>query len=255
MQLFPSVSIVHPVVPSRKSLFILTTTAMKIFLGALLISLVKESSVASFKLIPSRDTSNRLKQDDNFLAHRWLKKGTMAAVGAAFMVLTNPSTGNADAKPVNIEKISTELSENDIWRDTSLRYMGYANEVGESFGVLFPRYIEPSYGVAYGYVCGDALDKVYKSYKQGDEPLVIAKKGADALTWQTLASVVIPGKIINIVANGANGTLNTAMASSLPEPVKKWGATTIGLATIPFIITPIDKFVDLLLDNTLRMLW
>ena len=228
---------------------------MKIFLGALLISLVKESSVASFKLIPSRDTSNRLKQDDNFLAHRWLKKGTMAAVGAAFMVLTNPSTGNADAKPVNIEKISTELSENDIWRDTSLRYMGYANEVGESFGVLFPRYIEPSYGVAYGYVCGDALDKVYKSYKQGDEPLVIAKKGADALTWQTLASVVIPGKIINIVANGANGTLNTAMASSLPEPVKKWGATTIGLATIPFIITPIDKFVDLLLDNTLRMLW
>ena len=145
---------------------------MKILFAALLISLVKESSVASFRLLPSRDA--------------WLKKGTIAAVGAAMVVLTNPSIGNAESKPANIEKISTEFSENDIWRDTSLRYMGYANEVGESFGVLFPSYIEPSYGVAYGYVCGDALDKVYKSYQQGDEPLVIAKKGADALTWQTL---------------------------------------------------------------------
>ena len=214
---------------------------MKILLAALLISLIKESSVSSFRFLPS--------------SRIWLKKGTIAAVGAAMVVLTNPSTGNAESKTqtVNAEKISTELSENDIWRDTSLRYMGYANEVGESFGILFPSYIEPSYGVAYGYVCGDALDKVYKSYKQGDEPLVIAKKGADALTWQTLASVVIPGKIINVVANGANGTLNTA--TSLPEPVRKWGATTIGLGTIPFIITPIDEFVDLLLDNTLRLLW
>ena len=227
---------------------------MKILLGALLISLIKQTSVASFKLLPSRDSAAGTPSVD-FLAPRWLKKSTIAALGAAFVVITNPSTGNAETKPANIEKISTELSENDIWRDTYLRYMGYANEVGESFGVLFPSYIQPSYGVAYGYVCGDALDKVYKSYQNGDAPLVIVKKGADALTWQTLASVVIPGKIVNIVANGANGTLNTAMATSLPEPVKKWGATAAGLTTIPFIISPIDKFVDVLLDNTLRVLW
>ena len=42
----------------------------------------------------------------------------------------------------------------DIWRDTPLRYMGYANEVGEAFRPLFPKLVRPSYGVAFAYVFG-----------------------------------------------------------------------------------------------------
>ena len=43
----------------------------------------------------------------------------------------------------------------DIWRDTPVRLMGYANEVGESFRYVFPRGVIPSYVVAFGYVLAD----------------------------------------------------------------------------------------------------
>ena len=37
--------------------------------------------------------------------------------------------------------------------------------------------------------------------------------------------------------------------------VQTWGATLVGLATIPFIIHPIDHAVDYVLDNSLRTLY
>ena len=50
----------------------------------------------------------------------------------------------------------------DIWRDTPLRLLGYANEVGESFRYVFPRLVVPSYAVAFGYVLADTQDKARK---------------------------------------------------------------------------------------------
>ena len=37
--------------------------------------------------------------------------------------------------------------------------------------------------------------------------------------------------------------------------VQTWGPTLAGLATIPFIIHPIDQAVDFALDNSLRTLY
>ena len=39
----------------------------------------------------------------------------------------------------------------DIYRDTALRYMGYANEVGEAFGPIVPAWIVP-----FSYVVGES---------------------------------------------------------------------------------------------------
>jgi len=47
----------------------------------------------------------------------------------------------------------------DIWRDTPLRYLGYANEIGESFHGIVPKFYYPSYALAIGYVLGDVQDK------------------------------------------------------------------------------------------------
>ena len=74
----------------------------------------------------------------------------------------------------------------------------------------------------------------------------------DVLVWQTLASVLIPGKVINVVTAFStkavsNLTLpkrNTALARYLP--------TAIGLACIPLIIKPIDHAVDAAMDASLR---
>ena len=61
----------------------------------------------------------------------------------------------------------SEDGEVDIYRDTLLRYAGYANEVGEAFAPIVPAIVVPaSYGVAITYVFADTLDK-YKKGLQG----------------------------------------------------------------------------------------
>ena len=52
----------------------------------------------------------------------------------------------------------------DIWRDTPVRLLGYANEVGESFRNIFPRMVMPSYVIAFGYTFADCADKGYLQY-------------------------------------------------------------------------------------------
>ena len=52
----------------------------------------------------------------------------------------------------------------DIWRQTLLRYAGYANEVGEAFAPIFPRFLVPSYAISIAYVLGDTADKTKAAY-------------------------------------------------------------------------------------------
>lgn len=144
----------------------------------------------------------------------------------------------------------------DVWRGSMLRYMGYANEVGEAFRPIYPRYVYPSYGIAFLYVLGDTGDKTISSYKQGEGWETALKRGSDAFLWQTFASVVIPGKIIYAVTAGVKHAVESKnMAGSFfqSRPIAlKWAPTMVGLATIPFIIHPIDRFVDYMMDETLR---
>lgn len=72
----------------------------------------------------------------------------------------------------------------------------------------------------------------------------------DTLIWQLLASVAIPGFTINRVCALSNYLLKKS--EKLPTNNRKWIVTGIGLFTIPFIIKPIDNFVDLAMDETLR---
>jgi hypothetical protein len=70
----------------------------------------------------------------NPLASHVARKGGKAK--AAFSVQANSSAPSPDG-------------EVDIWRDTPVRYMGYANEVGEAFAAFLPGWGVPaSYGVA-----------------------------------------------------------------------------------------------------------
>lgn len=141
----------------------------------------------------------------------------------------------------------------DIWRDSPLRYLGYANEVGESFRPVYPKYVVPSYVVAFGYVGCDTISKTRSKYAECGCITKAAKTGLDAFLWQTLASVLIPGYTIRVVATSASYGFNTPQAQKLFSPrVVKWSPTMIGLAAIPFIIHPIDHFVDVLMDNTVR---
>ncbi|KAM4707441.1 mitochondrial fission process protein 1 [Discoglossus pictus] len=146
----------------------------------------------------------------------------------------------------------------DLYRDTWVRYLGYANEVGESFRALVPKVVVwASYGVATAYVTADAADKGWKAAKSQVEgpgrTSHVAVAVVDTFVWQGLASVAIPGFTINRIC--AASLYLMGRVTRWPLPVRKWATTAIGLSAIPFIITPIDRSVDYLLDSSLRKLY
>ncbi|KAI3362313.1 hypothetical protein L3Q82_012626 [Scortum barcoo] len=131
--------------------------------------------------------------------------------------------------------------------EVSQRYTGakgYANEVGEAFRALVPvSLVWGSYAVATAYVTADAVDKGKKAaVAHGDNPGKTARVAVavvDTFVWQALASVIIPGFTINRVCAASLHVLGKT--TKWPLPVRKWTTTAIGLSTIPFIITPIDR--------------
>jgi len=152
-----------------------------------------------------------------------------------------------------------EDGEVDIYRDTALRYAGYANEVGEAFAPLVPGWVVPaSYGVAITYVVADTVDKtrkVLEGSKYAEESTVscAAIEGFDALVWQLAASVALPGYTIHQIVAIAVAVLQ---ASGLDgNPVLDALPTAIGLGTIPFIVKPLDELAEVGMDVTFRKLW
>ena len=63
----------------------------------------------------------------------------------------------------NNESCDAPTKEIDIYRDTPLRLLGYANEVGEAFRALVSvKFVIGTYGVASAYVLADTYDKASK---------------------------------------------------------------------------------------------
>lgn len=168
-----------------------------------------------------------------------------------------PSEHKHSISAASVEECKAPAAEVDIYRDTPVRLLGYANEVGEAFRALVHvNWVRLSYGVASAYVLADTNDKSQKtaaSLPQNEEGRT-AKIGAaafDTLLWQALASVIIPGFTINRICAGSLYT----MARTIPQVAevrRKWMTTAIGLGVIPFIVHPIDSLVHFVLDNTTR---
>ena len=78
-----------------------------------------------------------------------------------------------------------ENKEIDIWRETPVRLLGYANECGESFRFIYPRGVVPSYIVAIGYTFCDCFDKGYNEYKLEGKKITnkVVITSFDALLW------------------------------------------------------------------------
>ncbi|XP_067014841.1 mitochondrial fission process protein 1 [Anabrus simplex] len=149
-------------------------------------------------------------------------------------------------------------SQADLFRDTPVRLIGYANEVGEAFRPLVHVFwVRLSYGIASAYVVADTIHKTVKMNQKEFESEKARRFGVfyaatDTLLWQSLASVIIPGFTINRICAGSLYLLNRT--TKLPQTTRKWITTAIGLSCIPFIFKPIDNFVDYTMDNTIRKL-
>ncbi|XP_034942956.1 mitochondrial fission process protein 1 [Chelonus insularis] len=144
-------------------------------------------------------------------------------------------------------------SDVDIFRDTPVRYLGYTNEVGEAFRSIVPKSVVwISYIIASSYVVADAIHKGKKEYtKIGDENKNkrVFLSTSDTLIWQSFASVIIPGLVINRICASVNFLRKQVPHGAMRSP---WISTVIGLASIPLIIHPIDSGVDNVMDKTYR---
>lgn len=130
-------------------------------------------------------------------------------------------------------------------REGAVRFLGYANEVGESFRPLVPRWcVNATYVVASGYVLADTGWRAYTLPTSAAHSRAI--EATDTLLWQALASVMIPGFTINRIVWAAEKAI-ARPGSKLP--------TLFGLVSIPLIVKPIDHGVDALLDRTVRKLY
>ncbi|KAK3084429.1 hypothetical protein FSP39_013489, partial [Pinctada imbricata] len=134
--------------------------------------------------------------------------------------------------------------------------IGYANEVGEAFRAqVHVNLVRLSYVVASGYVVADAVHKGQEASERKWETEERKRSRVrwavlDTLIWQGLASVAIPGFTINRICKFTAILLERT--SKIPGPMQKWSTTAIGLGCIPFIIKPIDRFVDFLMESTFR---
>ena len=155
------------------------------------------------------------------------------------------------------KQVGVEPGKIDIYRDSLLRYLGYANEVGEAFRPLVPvQIVYLSYAAAISYILADTLDKGKKGAAAAQldannevSPALRATLGAsDTFLWQMLASVVFPSFCINRLV-----ALLLTLQESAPSVLQQeWIPTAIGLVAIPLLIEPLDVLAHWTLNGSFR---
>ena len=80
----------------------------------------------------------------------------------------------------------------------------------------------------------------------------VLNAAVDSLLWQSLASVVVPGLVINKTVKATTWALQRRNLQKLPASFRRWGPSAVGLALIPFIVHPIDDAVDSSMNRFVR---
>ena len=122
----------------------------------------------------------------------------------------------------------------------------------------------PSYALAFGYCACDAIAAGRRVWspapgrgtggctaESASRETLAAAASFDALLWQSLASVAIPGATINAIVRASRFAVARSPLA-LSSAVSKWLPTAAGLCSVPLIIHPIDGAVDWGMDRTTR---
>jgi fission process protein 1 len=105
------------------------------------------------------------------------------------------SASDAATTPEKVDK------DYNVFRDSLLRYLGYTNEVGESFRYQFPKSVKPSYAIAFCYCVADAATTGHHAWNsfhndtstsssfissQESREMATFVATADTLLWQSM---------------------------------------------------------------------
>ncbi|XP_014250583.1 mitochondrial fission process protein 1-like [Cimex lectularius] len=161
-------------------------------------------------------------------------------------------------EPSKKRRKKEKKKDGDLYRDSNLRYAGYSNEIGEALRPFIGRnLVTASYALASAYVIADVGSKSADAWKntKGKKPDVrrkeTFKKGSDALVWQSLASVIVPGFVLNRLAAISRFIICKTPAYQFRTLL----TAATSLAVIPFIVEPIDRFVDGFMKDFVRPIY
>jgi len=173
------------------------------------------------------------------------KKKRRNLAKSTFLLLDSGCQGvltKADVK-VAFEKLKTPLPESDMNE--------YFDKIAPSELIDLPTFMELfDKEDEYSVKIVEALQKPSSDNGPLANPGLVA--GADALIWQTIASVALPGFTINrFVTLSEIGCEAQAQAGSV---VAEYFPTVLGLSLIPIVCKPLDELADFGLDKTLRPL-
>ena len=134
---------------------------------------------------------------------------------------------------------------------SKLRSITYLNQAGKTANKMFiipNNYLNTLYQIAWAYV---VLDVIYKANKvKSHGPQVVGLSCLDTTVWHLLASFAIPTVILNVVINGSNQLLS--VGGRYTNKFTMITPIVLGLATLPFIVEPVDSFTSFTLNCTIR---
>ncbi|KAG8282691.1 mitochondrial fission process protein 1-like [Homalodisca vitripennis] len=136
----------------------------------------------------------------------------------------------------------------DFFRNPPGRYLGYCHVVGRALpdDIVSPTTKRFLRTTTFAYM---AFDTVYKTIdNRRFNPIL---KAADALIWQSLATILIPGFVVELAAKGSGMLVHHLQVS---KPMSRYIPLGMVLMAMPIFGDSIDRTVDLVLDNTTRPL-
>lgn len=174
---------------------------------------------------------------------------------AVLGIITEKDTASGKASVIDTAA-TPENKQVDVFRDTWIRYIGYTNEVGESFrNLIRVKYVYLSYGISTIYALADSSTKAVDEYEYWEGLTEKSKRRraiemfVGGMVWQGLASVIFPGFAINRICKVTKLLLNRTASSRLSTNLINYTTTGVGLACVPLIIKPIDKFTDTVMEK------
>jgi fission process protein 1 len=149
----------------------------------------------------------------------------------------------------------SETGEYDIFRDSPLRHAGYADEVGEAFRPIIPRYLVwSSYAISLAYTCGDVFDKALKKNAMESSMPAVVQQAADTLLWQVFSSFLIPPLLVNRTSATARWVVHRIPMLAARPGFVRWTPVFAGLSIIPLCPKFVDPLVDEVMDKYVRPL-
>ena len=134
----------------------------------------------------------------------------------------------------------------------SQRYFAYTSEVGESFRPLIPRpLVNTAYGISIGYVFADVYVNTHDQFQKTKDIKKTSIMAGDLLLWHTFASMVFPAVSIHSIVKYSGKAMDFTTIKNVPI-FRRWLPTLLGLGSIPFIIHPLDRMTDYLMDKSIR---